>query len=219
MSDTDSTQSSHENEEGFEEDIVVIEDDIASGIDSDTVDSDTDSDEDSLYTHYFPTNPTRAQIDSIYREECVFLDSKKENHRYYLGFVAHTRSGRLLLNTAIQSKTFLKYPVNHVLHYLKEYSIFYPLNENDLSMEIMQLNLEPHSHWQNVLIKTFWLRIIQRTWKRVFRERKTAHMNRGKLANLRQLELTGKHSLGIRVLPGLYGMLRHIISGRTCLRG
>jgi hypothetical protein len=72
----------------------------------------------------------------------------------------------------------------------------------------MVLDIEPRTCWQTVRLKTFWIRIVQRVWKRVFRERQEIMLKRRTLQNIRYFEQHGKHLPGIHVLPSLYGMLR-----------
>lgn len=64
-----------------------------------------------------------------------------------------------------------------------------------------------------VVVKTFWLRLIQRNWKRVFRERKKYIQYQSKLSNLYKREkgeLTNR-----RQMPGITGMLCSLKSNTT----
>lgn len=54
------------------------------------------------------------------------------------------------------------------------------------------------------ILKTFWLRLVQRAWKRVFAERKQILAQRIRPDALRQREIHGKWA---KSLPGLRGML------------
>lgn len=55
-----------------------------------------------------------------------------------------------------------------------------------------------------VILKTIWLRIIQRKWKKIYNERKQIQNIRKKLNSLRERELTGKWPKGSRYLPSIY---------------
>ena len=216
MSDIDTMLSDSDNEETeLEEEIIAIEGDIIdSNSDSDSDGSDTIFEDD----YIFDSNPEHELIihavDRIYNMEYEFLDTKKENHKYYLGLSKIiVGNKRMLLNIAIQPQTFLKFDIHSVLIYLAEYSIFNIHRErfdtSNLHLEIMKLDITPNSQWQTVILKTFWIRIIQRTWKRKFRERQEVLLKRRTLQNLRNLELRGKHLPKNHVLPTLYGMLCH----------
>jgi len=213
-----------ENEE-MEQEIIVIEGDVGSS------DSDSDSDSDS-YTSYnshltwrdIPEPNSELEriqenVERIYNLETEFLDTEKENHKYYLGISTGLRGQRILLNIAIQPQTFLKFDIQSVLNYLAEYSIFtihrQLLDVSNIQLQIMKLNIEPRTYWQTVILKTYWIRIIQRTWKRVFRERQEMLLKRRTLQNMRYFEIHGKHLPGNHVLPTLYGMLLYTPPNNT----
>lgn len=61
------------------------------------------------------------------------------------------------------------------------------------------------------ILKTFWLRIIQRKWKKVFQERKNMIRNRLSLTSLHIRQITGKWPKKYETLPGLKGMLNALI--------
>ena len=61
------------------------------------------------------------------------------------------------------------------------------------------------------ILKTFWLRIVQRKWKKVFRERKNMIRNRLSLTSLHTRQITGKWPKKYETLPGLRGMLNALI--------
>ena len=60
------------------------------------------------------------------------------------------------------------------------------------------------------IIKTMWLRLVQRAWKRVFNQRK--HIMRKRMSNkeLRLRECNGTWSSSAITLPGLQGMLQGV---------
>lgn len=57
------------------------------------------------------------------------------------------------------------------------------------------------------ILKTFWLRIIQRKWKKVFKEREEIIISRRYVYSLYVREVTGKWPQICAYLPGLRGML------------
>jgi hypothetical protein len=60
------------------------------------------------------------------------------------------------------------------------------------------------------ILKTFWLRIIQKKWKKVFQERKNIIKQRCNLLNLLTRELSINLINLYKNLPGLKGMLREL---------
>lgn len=61
------------------------------------------------------------------------------------------------------------------------------------------------------ILKTFWLRIIQRKWKNVFKERKYVLKCRSQLNSLRIRSITGSWPDTCNEMPGLRGMLNGLI--------
>jgi len=60
------------------------------------------------------------------------------------------------------------------------------------------------------ILKTFWLRIIQKKWKKVFQERKNTIRKRCNLSNLSIREIRGRWPNSCVNLPGLRGMLSNL---------
>ena len=57
------------------------------------------------------------------------------------------------------------------------------------------------------ILKTFWIRIIQRKWKKIFQERKNIIRQRCSIYNLNIRQIYGKWPQHCIKLPGLKGML------------
>lgn len=70
--------------------------------------------------------------------------------------------------------------------------------------EIMLCIMLDSGHYVAIL-KTFWIRIIQRTWKKVFRQRQIIISKFKHPDNLNYMRLTGK---SLYCVPGLKGMLQ-----------
>jgi hypothetical protein len=57
------------------------------------------------------------------------------------------------------------------------------------------------------VLKTFWIRLIQRTWKKIYKERKNIIQRRRMISYLKHREITAKLQ---NVLPSIYGMLAYL---------
>jgi hypothetical protein len=57
-----------------------------------------------------------------------------------------------------------------------------------------------------VILKTFWLRIIQRKWKKYFNKLMNILKLRKNINSLNKRQLTGKWPKGIQQLPSIYGL-------------
>jgi hypothetical protein len=73
-------------------------------------------------------------------------------------------------------------------------------------VHILQLDIKPDGEYC-AIIKTFWLRIVQRAWKKQFSKRQTVIRSRGNIAAQRHFEITGTYPRELRNIPGLRGLL------------
>jgi len=60
------------------------------------------------------------------------------------------------------------------------------------------------------VLKTFWLRLVQRTWKRICKERKDIIQRRMLISSLKYREIRGRWPPGLNSMPSLYGMLSYL---------
>lgn len=61
------------------------------------------------------------------------------------------------------------------------------------------------------VIKTIWIKLIQRTWKKVYALRKTIIKRRCSVNSLKIREITGKWPENCRVYPDLQGMMSYLL--------
>lgn len=59
------------------------------------------------------------------------------------------------------------------------------------------------------VIKTFWLKLIQRTWKKIYKERKIIQQKRNNPRSILYRQLTAKWPLECSYMPSIYGMLHY----------
>ena len=60
------------------------------------------------------------------------------------------------------------------------------------------------------IIKTIWIKLIQRKWKKVYAERKTVIRLRMSYSSLKTREITGRWPQNCYYLPTLYGLLSNL---------
>lgn len=60
------------------------------------------------------------------------------------------------------------------------------------------------------VLKTFWLKLIQRKWKKICRERQGILQNRKSISNILYRELHGKWNISCSYLPSIRGMLHDL---------
>ena len=145
--------------------------------------------------------------DEIYEEDCDFLDADKGDRMYYIGLSGYVkRQNQTILLSSISSKTFMRHDGDDVLQYLVDYSAVDVLNHNATpSIQILQLHIDG-KHTYNVVNKTFWLKMVQRSWKRVYAQRQSVINTRKNPLSLIQRQCTGKWN---NRLPSIRGMVKN----------
>lgn len=114
-----------------------------------------------------------------------------------------------ILGSTITESSFFKYPFEIIQRYMNDSIISSNPEYVMRNIDIIQLIIGEHQIY-NVIIKTFWLKLIQRRWKRVIRERSEISRKRMHPTSRRIFEITGKYSIGLRIFPSLNGMLNDI---------
>jgi hypothetical protein len=140
------------------------------------------------------------ELDIIYHNDYDKLKYKIDK-KYYIG-LSDIKKNLLILANAITPDTFFKYSYQYALRYLYEYSIFKTTNP---SIDILQLNIENCTYC--VVKKTYWIRIIQRHWKNIYKKKYDMLLQRGNIFSQNEFSINGKYPTNIRNLPSIHGML------------
>lgn len=196
-----------------DEDDTEYESDQTDTISTESTES-TESDTDSEY-EYEIYDPFMENIfDMIYYDDSEFLDNDKEDGHYYIGLYDYVRRTELLLGTTVSPRIFYKYPYNNVSRYLRAYSVlrnkYFTKNIQIMQLKIIQEQLTTTyiHHTFTVIIKTYWIRLIQRHWKKIYKIRMDFIQLRKRFSNQRHFELNGRYISGNNTFPpSLYGML------------
>lgn len=146
--------------------------------------SGTESDDYSLDSDDYRTCSElfHAESDHYYEDR---IDKK-----YYLGsYCTDDDSSAFVMSCSISPQSFLKYRLTNILHYMWLYSCS---SHSCIKMEIMQVHIDKDTGVYNVVLKTHWIRIVQRTWKRIYRQRQEMWRKRMTISSLRHREITGK---------------------------
>ena len=150
-----------------------------------------------------------TETDSEYEEELlgdVFYESDEDeahqNNKYYIGLPGYIKKSRnYILLSSISSKRFLKHPFKDIVSYLHSMSICYIVNPQ---IHIMKLHISDDGVY-NVVLKTHYIRLIQRTWKKIYKERKVC-VQKMKSINALYMREIGINNYSNQI-PTLYGML------------
>ena len=134
-------------------------------------------------------------------------DENDEDHNIYESEETSTTKYNIIIchcktNLVFERhKIYDKNTINNAINYFRD-------NNLNTTCEIAEcIYLETH---ECVAIKkTFWLRLIQRVWKRICREREEIFNKRKQLKAIRHREISGTWPEGYQNLPTLRGMLAH----------
>uniref|UniRef100_A0A6C0LAS0 Uncharacterized protein n=1 Tax=viral metagenome TaxID=1070528 RepID=A0A6C0LAS0_9ZZZZ len=168
-------------------------------------DNEYSSDSDSVFEE-FQVEFNDWEYDEIYQEDSHHVYSEKENDHYYIGLTKRTYSDGndlLLMVNSVSPIVFFQYEFERVRRYLAQYSIVRVENARVHIMKLCILDDETYS----VVLKTHWLRLVQRHWKKIYAERKRVIKGRRNLVNLRHREVCGRWPPGLNNVASLNGML------------
>jgi hypothetical protein len=153
-------------------------------------------------------------IDQIYEDDIVNYREANTGD-YYIG-MAHKdecdqcNSGEpiFVLASHISAKSFFSHNL-YISHcYLYHYNMFIceDTEHPHKQIEIMKLIVLEDGTF-SVLLKTVWLRLVQRRWKKIMQNRKDQLRKKCSLRALNTREMIGKFPLELRREMGIMGMM------------
>ena len=181
---TDNYREYSSEEEEEEEEIILFSE----------TDSDDDDDE-------FIENEIDYHMDINYHND------EELNDGYYIGVVDN-----MTLINYITPNVFYNYPFDRVRNYLINWSVIRLTNTN---IEIMLLNKKLYNEngtlftLYSVTLKTRYIKIIQKAWKRVLEYRKELYKKRLRYNSLRHREIHGKWPEGLHFCPSIKGCINY----------
>jgi len=110
----------------------------------------------------------------------------------------HGPAPKIMSNYYLTFIRFKQLDMN-LINYYKDFS-------DSLKLEIAECIYLPSQHCVAIL-KTFWLKLIQRAWKRIYKERKICLARRANPNALKYREIYGKWPNSCSNFPQLKGML------------
>lgn len=165
-------------------------------------DSDNDSENDFWYDS--------ASVGDIFDDEAPHWENDKVDGLYYLGTcdLINIKSKKMhILWATVSINSFFKYPFMVVDRYLHRSRFCSIIEQNDTGMTIDIMQLDKTRDFYTVILKTFWIRLIQRRWKNILKERETITQRRKNPQARHILEMTGRYPSEIGRFPLLRGMM------------
>ena len=126
-----------------------------------------------------------------------------ENSKYYLGsYKYYKETNEILLMKQISFHVFYASHYNSLRNYIYWYS---GDHIPDTRVQIIQVFQDDTNNFS--ILKTHWIRIIQRTWKRVFRERRLYIRKRKQLSIILSNQMKPISSANYPELRGMLSFL------------
>jgi hypothetical protein len=164
-------------------------------------------------------SPMPIISDTIYEEidnfDYTFQSREPIVNAYYIGSYLYLPR-RIVLGSVVSRDAFFRYTHEELYHYLVGYHIS-PSPEQAVhivqftgrtDIDYADITLgQVYFYNLTIVVKTYWIRIVQRTWARVYREKMCVVQIRKSLKAIRAFEVTGQYPEGARYMPSIYGML------------
>ena len=144
-------------------------------------------------------------LEEIDETDANHQDSEKQQGQYLIGIAKYSKyDSLLLLSGSVSPFIFFKYDIDDILDYLIMYS--WAMYAYRPKTHIMKMNILPNGTY-SVILKTHWLRIIQRHWKKTYKQLRDVLRKRGSLLCQQYFSTNGKYPNGLQYLPLCRGML------------
>ena len=216
-------------ESGLTDQEIEEDDENNSEEESEETEEETEDNNDDYYNEYIdyeyePIEPTVNLTENIfydsYFHEIIqvdheYMDSEKKTGQYIIGICSGILENECYFTmtplnalpqycSGISSRTFLQYPFNKVYQYLFMNSCIMTIKPK---IEIIKLYI--NAEYYNVaILKTIWLRIVQRTWKKIYKKRELIKNKRLSISSQLHFRIYGKYPQGFCVLPTIVGMIK-----------
>ena len=116
-------------------------------------------------------------FDHIDEDEDDDIGEQLIDNQYYIGLPVlethnvYSYEDYLLFASSVKINTFYKFPYHDIVKYLNSYRCIGPYKM--IQPEVMKMKfVKSEYNWPvyTVIIKTFWIKLIQRTWKKRYHE-------------------------------------------------
>lgn len=165
--------------------------------------------DDNIDGHYLIINKFDASTESaIFSEANSEHDSESEDDDDYSVYSDDSDSSLSLFTNEYNEYYHQQVP-NTVKHNIIRNYRNIIARPDYIRPEIAECIILPSQHTV-AIIKTIWIKIIQRKWKKVYAERNRIIKTRMQYSSLKTREITGKWPQSCNYLPTLYGMMSNL---------
>jgi hypothetical protein len=142
--------------------------------------------------------------DEINQTDYEHFYSEKENGKYYIGMSQYDNiNNTILFSTTISPAVYFQYSYRECSRYLYYYGLCAHVRPG---IDIMQLQISDKGIF-SVVVKTFWLKLVQRKWKKIYKQRQEIITKRANPFSLHHREVSGSWQSDITYLPGIRGLM------------
>lgn len=162
-------------------------------------------------------------IDDVIIEDAAHLASRPILGKTYIGSYSFAPTGRIEWWASVSSAVFFSYGWVELEYILADYRRdilsslggsaspnliqLVPIHIDNSNVYTNATLATIYSRNTNMVVKTYWLRIIQRTWKRVYKERIHIIRMRCTPRILKYREYHARYPVGLNRIPGIRGLL------------
>ena len=149
-------------------------------------------------------------ISKLYEDDVIHIDSEKEDNTYYIGDVYKNRLKQdepILIHTSISPRFLLKYKFETIEFFLENMEYMDPDYSLYKHIEIFKTSPD-YVETGSIILKTYWLKIIQRVWKKIYKKRIEWQKKSMHPIALRHREINGRNMYGHA--PTIRGMLSYL---------
>lgn len=169
-------------------------------------DTSAESDEGSIWSL---DSEEAYEADNIYYDEQDYYDDVRNDKSNHLGlckkYEYSTYQSYVLLNV-VNVNSFFKYHFESILMFISGYSLVYVSEPTIDIVQVHHYKIDNNEIVYDCIIKTHYLRLIQRCWKRQMHIREQIIKRRMSIHSIMYRERNGKWPDGLNIMPGLYGM-------------
>lgn len=154
--------------------------------------------------------------EEIVEDEKIMDDDAHESQivdgNTYIGLPIYETNIGLLFGCHVSAQSFYKYDLETVCEFLRDWSCSHLVSDADSPeiMKLVQTKTPSGFTVYSVILKTHWLRLVQRMWRRTLEDRRKVIYGRCSPRNMYARETTGHHLPQYRVMPGLRGCMHNI---------
>jgi hypothetical protein len=147
-----------------------------------------------------------AEHNALYENE----ENELQQGEYCIGAAMHfPHENEIVVSTTVSSQTLMAFDIEDIQFYLSEYSCISHRDNILPEVHIMQVRIKPDGLYSTIL-KTFWIKWIQRAWKKQYAKRQEILRLRSSIQVQRYFELYGQYPNMLKNIPGIYGLLSSI---------